>query len=148
MTRIRCLRVTPLTDYPCPHCNVAKKLRCVRAFAMTLCAECGTEWRPRAEIGGWRLLEPLARSGLAVIYRAVAPEGGAEVAVKVVRPPFGSTAEDFARFAADVEILAGFDHPHWVRIFGGGIEEDLAWLAMEWLPEGSLAARARNRGQL
>ena len=132
-----------LKEYPCPHCNVAKKLRCVRAFANTVCAECGMEWRPREEIGGYRLLELLARSGLAVIFRAVEAESGAEVAVKLLRPPFGSTAEDFGRFAAEVEILAGFEHPHWVRVFGGGIEEDLAWLAMEWLPESSLATRGR-----
>ena len=121
---------------------MAKKLRSARAFAIAVCAGCGAEWRPRAEIGGYRLLEPLARGGLSLIFRAVEPESGAELAVKLVRPPRGSAAEDFERFVVDVEILAGLEHPNWLRVFGGGIEEDLAWLAMEWLPE---ARPARGR---
>ena len=109
---------------------------------------CGGEWRPRREVGGYRLLEPLARSGLAMTFRAVGPESDASLAVKVLRPPFGFTQEDLERFSNDVRILAAYEHPHWLRIYDGGIEEDLAWLAMEWLPEGSLADLLAERGRL
>ena len=120
-----------------------KKLRSAHAFAKVRCAACGGEWRPREEIGGYRVLEPLARSGLAMTFRAVWIESGERVAVKVLRPPFGFTQEDLERFAKDIRILAAHEHPHWVRVYDGGIEDDLAWLAMEWLPAGSLAALGR-----
>ena len=125
-----------------------KKLSGAHAFASVACASCGAEWRPREEIGGFRLIEPLSRSGLGMIFRAIEPESGATVAVKILRPPFGFTTDDLARFAKDVEILAGLEHPHWLPVFGGGIEGDLAWLAMEWLPSGSLADLLAVRGRL
>ncbi len=112
------------------------------------CAGCGGEWRPRDEIGGFRLLEPILRSGLAMIFRAAHPESGESLAVKVLRPPFGFTQEDLERFSREVQILAGLEHPHWLHVFAGGIEEDLAWLAMEWLPDGSLADLLAARGTL
>ena len=88
------------------------------------------------------------RSGLAMIFHAVDAESGGSLAVKVLCPPFGFTQQDLEKFLRDVQILAGLEHPHWLRVFGGGIEEDLAWLAMEWLPDGSLADLLAARGRL
>ena len=79
------------------------------------------------------------RGGFSLVFRTDDPA----VAVKIFALPRGGTAEDAARFTGDVRTLSACEHPHWLRIFGGGGEEDFAWLAMEWLPEGSLAARGR-----
>ena len=136
-------RVSPPKEYPCPSCRTAKRLRGPRAFASVTCEACGAGWRPREEVAGWRLHELLARSGLALIFHASDPAGGESVAVKILAPPVGWTPEDAARFTDEVRILAAHDHPHWLRIFGGGMEEDFAWLAMEWLPEGALESRGR-----
>ena len=140
--------LSPLKEYSCPHCHAVKRLRGAHAFANVACAACGEEWRPRDEIGGYRLLETLARTGLAMIFRASEPASGALLAVKVLRPPFGFTSDDLIRFAKEVEILAALEHPHWQRVFAGGIEEDLAWIAMEWLPDGSLLDLLAARGRL
>ena len=130
-------------EYPCPSCHTAKRLRGSRAFANVTCDSCGAVWRPREEVAGWRLHELLARSGLGLIFHASHPAGGAPVAVKILALPAGWTPEDAARFTDEVQILAAHDHPHWLQIFAGRMEEDFAWLAMEWLPEGSLPARGR-----
>ena len=108
-----------------------------------MCVACGAEWRPREEIGGYQLHERLARGGFSVIYRASDRAGGASVAVKIFARPHCGTAAAAVRFAEEIQTLAAYEHPHWLRIFGGGCEEDFAWLAMEWLPAGSLAARGR-----
>ena len=63
--------------------------------------------------------------------------------MKILSLPDGFTVEHADRFTADLKTLAAHDHPHWLRVFGGGIEEDFAWLAMEWMPGGSLAERGR-----
>jgi hypothetical protein len=127
---------------------VASELSNARAFTLVRCETCGTEWRPRTEIGGYRLLEPLARSGFAVTFRAMAPTRGELVAVKIIRPPIDAEPYDFERFSEDVRLLAGFEHPHWLRIWDGGIADGVAWIAMEWLSSGSLADLPSDRRPL
>lgn len=141
--RLTSARVHPPKEYPCPSCLTARRLRGAHSFANVACGQCGAEWRPRGEIGGYRLHELLARGGFSLIFRASDLESGAVVAVKMFALTAGITPEDAERFIADLQIVAGYEHPHWLRIFGGGMEEDFAWLAMEWLPEGSLARRGR-----
>jgi serine/threonine-protein kinase len=138
----------PPTEYSCPHCHAATHLRTARAFTLVRCEACGAEWRPCTEIGGYRLLEPLARSGLAVTFRAMAPAAGELLAVKIIRPPLDAETYDFERFTEDVRLLAGFEHPHWLRVFDGGVENDVAWIAMEWLSLGSLAGFLAECGPL
>ena len=107
------------------------------------CAQCGAEWRPRGAIGGYELGEMLARSGFAQIFRASDSAGGASIAVKIFSLPEGCEQEDLERFENDARVLSELDHPNWVRVFGGGTDEDFAWLAMECLPGGSLAAMGK-----
>lgn len=137
--RLTIPRLSPPQEFPCPNCHAAKQLRGSRTFGSVTCAACGAQWRPREEVGGYRLHEQLARGGFSLIFRASNPAGGDALAVKIFALPFGFTSEDAERFRDEVRILAAYDHPHWLRIFGGGVEEDFAWLAMEWLPQGSLA---------
>jgi hypothetical protein len=136
-------RVPPPNEYLCPHCQAPRRLRSAQAFMTVQCQRCGGEWRARCEIGGYWLHEPLARSGFAIIFRAETPADAAPIAVKVISPPSGCEPGDFERFAANVSTLTAFEHPHWLRILDGGIADDLPWLAMEWLPLGSLADRGR-----
>lgn len=130
-------------EFSCPSCHAAKRLRGSRTFGSVTCAACGAAWRPRLEVGGYELHGQLARGGFSLIFHANDPASGESVAVKIFALPFGFTANDTERFTEEIQILAAYDHPHWLRIFGGGVEDDFGWLAMEWLPEGSLAHRGR-----
>jgi serine/threonine protein kinase len=103
--------------------------------------------RARDRIGGYRLHEPLARSGLGVIFRAE-DESGASLAVKVLQPPLAATAADVDDLASEVWAIAGLNHPNCLRIFATGVEQGAAWIAMEWLTRGSLADRLAERGRL
>ncbi len=117
-----------------------KRLRSANVFATVACADCGTEWRPRDEIGGYTLREMLARGGFSQIFHALDPTSGDSIAVKILCPPTGCTRRDADRFLSNAHFLATHDHPHWLRVFGGGVEDEIPWLAMEWMPAGSLAA--------
>ena len=108
------------------------------------CADCGAEWRPRDEIGGYVLGELLARGGFSQIFHALDPVSGASLAVKILSPPDGFTREDAVCFTTSAQFLTMHEHPNWLRIYGGGMEDDVAWLAMEWMPEPSLAQRRRQ----
>ena len=97
--------------------------------------------RARSDFAGYRLGEPIARSGLAVLFHATDPVTGVEFALKLIQPPSRSEPEDLGRFVAETRAAAALEHPHCARIFGAGVEEGLAWVATELLTGGSLAGR-------
>jgi serine/threonine protein kinase len=47
----------------------------------------------------------------------------------------------FDRFLQEYEIIAGIEHPNVVRIYDLGVADDHAYIAMEYLPAGSLRER-------
>ncbi len=76
-----------------------------------------------------------------MLFHATDPVTGVEFALKLIQPPFGTEPEDLASFVEDARTSATLEHPHVARVFGAGVEEGLAWVAMELLTGGSLAGR-------
>lgn len=107
--------------------------------------------RPSAEtaaqtLGGRFVLEPpkIGEGGFADVYRAidkkaVAGRSGWPVAVKVLRDIDAVPLESKRRFARELRILEGLDHPHVVSVLGHGEtdEKEGLWYAMP-LAQGSL----------
>ena len=122
-------------------------VRGAQIFVPQSCPACGAIQRVRDQIGGYTLQEPLARSGLGVVFRAFDADG-TPLAVKILQPPLASMSEDLDYFASEVWAVARLNHPNCVRIFATGVEQGAAWIAMEWLAHGSLAARLAERGRL
>ena len=82
---------------------------------------------------------------LCSVYLAQDPESGRQLAYKVLQQVPDSGGEQlFDRFLQEYEVVARIDHPHVVRIFGLGIADDHAYIAMEYLSGGSLAARLES----
>jgi len=134
-------------EHTCAACGASIAIRGARAFLPLPCPRCGETFRARTEIGGYRLGEVLACSGLGVIFRAT-DQGSAELAVKVIQPPFAAEVVDVEYFVSEVWAIARLNHPHCVRVFATGVDHGLAWIAMEWLTHGSLADRLATRGKL
>ena len=122
-------------------------LRGAQIFVPLPCPSCGTVSRAREEIGGYHLHEMLKRSGLGIIFRAV-DSAGVSLAVKILQPALAAESTDIDYFVSEVWALARLNHPHCLRIFATGIEQGVAWIAMEWLAHGSLADRLFERGRL
>ncbi len=83
-----------------------------------------------------------------MVFRASDTESGAEVALKLIQPPEVVEPEDFEEFERVMTALAGIDHPNLVRVVGWGVEEGLAYVAMEWVSDITLATRLAARGRL
>src|SRR3954470_24658039 len=64
-----------------------------------------------------------------------------DVAIKVVSPEFTHDAARRARFRQEVEILAGFAHPHIAHIYTFVEADHRCLLAMELVPGETLAER-------
>ena len=127
--------------HPCPHCGAELRLRGLRLFRHLPCPGCGARVRLRQTIGRFQLHETLASSGLGIIVRALDRETGAEVAVKLIHPPFGTEPEDVENFIAIESAVIALDHPHIARGIAAGVEDDVPYVAREWLAGPSLAAR-------
>jgi eukaryotic-like serine/threonine-protein kinase len=89
-------------------------------------------------VGEFELLSELGRGGMGVVYRAVQPSLGRQVALKVLARLGDPKAE--ARFAREVRALGRVDHPHLVKVYTEG-KDDLQWyFAMELVEGADLAA--------
>jgi len=89
-----------------------------------------------------RVVAKLYGSDLSSIYLAEAQDGADRLALKVLRHvPDAGGGLLFDRFLQEYEVIARIDHPNVVRIFDLGVADDHAYLAMEYLGAGSLAAR-------
>lgn len=76
-------------------------------------------------VGRYRLLEPLGRGGMGVVYLAERADGTFEqqVAVKLLAMGLAGP-EGHSRFVAERQILAGLEHPAIARLLDGGVTED------------------------
>jgi len=92
-----------------------------------------------------RLVAKLYAGDLSSVYLAEAEGGADPIALKVLRHvPDAGGGRLFDRFLQEYEIIARVHHEGVVRIFDLGVADDHAYIAMEYLGAGSLAARLRQ----
>jgi serine/threonine protein kinase/tetratricopeptide (TPR) repeat protein len=76
--------------------------------------------RPNAQIGPYKLLQPIGEGGMGTVYLAEQQEPVRRtVALKIIKPGM-DTQHVIARFEAERQALALMDHPNIARVFDGG----------------------------
>ncbi|MDR3632296.1 MAG: serine/threonine-protein kinase [Isosphaeraceae bacterium] len=103
------------------------------------------------DLGDFRLTKKIATGGMSEIYLAEQKSLTRTVAVKIVSSPTSATEELLARFAKEAQVLASFSCPYIVQVFASGNIPAangtvMRWLAMEYLPNGDLAAWIKLHG--
>ena len=98
-----------------------------------------------AFIRGYERLRHVASGKRADIFLAQRLEGGARVALKVVRDQHehGEASDSFLRFLQEYEIAQRIRHPGIVRLFDLGVSDEHAWLVMEYFARGDLRRRMK-----
>ena len=99
-------------------------------------------------IGNYRLLGELGRGGMGIIYKADQTSLGRFVALKVLYPHLVNDPITVKRFNHEARATALLNHPNIVQIFEVGVEEDMHFFAMEYVPGKDLAAVLENRRRL
>jgi serine/threonine-protein kinase len=99
-----------------------------------------------SQIDYYRIEEPVARSGMASIYRATDTRDNRQVALKIPHPDMESDAILFDRFQREAGIGEKLDHPKVMRVFGGE-ERTRIYMVMEWC-EGCLLREILDEGPL
>jgi hypothetical protein len=95
-------------------------------------------------IGKYMILDKLAEGGQGIVFRAVHPQLGREVAIKWSKEPVGTGSRD--RLVAEGKLLARIEHPRMVRVFDLDFHQDRPFLVME-LATGSTLEAYRDRAQ-
>ena len=91
-------------------------------------------------IRGFELRERLGAGAHGVVYRAYQAAIGREVAVKVIRPELANRSDFVRRFESEAQFIAQLEHPHIVSMYDYWRDPDGAYLVMQLLRGGGLAA--------
>jgi serine/threonine protein kinase len=99
-----------------------------------------------AQIDSYRIEAPIARSGMASIYRAVDTRDNRVVALKIPHPDLEADPILFDRFQRESAIGEKLNHPRVMAVFGGE-ERSRLYMVMEWC-EGRLLRNILDEGRV
>ena len=96
----------------------------------------------RTHLGKFEIVRPLGQGAMGEVYLARDPGLGREVAIKTIRPAL--IGEDLGgdvqnRFAREAKAAGLLHHPNVVTVFEFGIDGDVLYLVMEYVPGHDLA---------
>ena len=97
-----------------------------------------------SQLDFYRIEAPVARSGMASIYRAIDTRNDRVVALKIPHPDLEADPILFDRFQREAGIGEKLDHPMVMRVFGGE-ERSRIYMVMEWC-EGRLLREILEEG--
>jgi len=90
----------------------------------------------------------IAHGGMATVYLATDTRLDREVALKVMHADLARDAEFVGRFIGEAKSVASLSHQNVVAVFDQGADGQYLYLAMEYVPGGTLRALLRDRGWL
>ena len=97
----------------------------------------------------YTLLEVLGSGGMALVYLARDKVLERDVALKVLREHYADDEEFVERFRREAKNAASLNHPNVVQIYDQGRAEDGTYfMAMEYVPGGTLKEHIAKRGSL
>jgi serine/threonine protein kinase len=96
----------------------------------------GTGANGRMTIGRYRILRELGKGATSVVYQAEDPQEGRHVALKVIL--FGDEQTKQSRrlkrlFRGEASMAQELNHPNIVKIYDSAIEDEMAYIAMEFV---------------
>lgn len=101
-------------------------------------------------LGSYRVLAPVGRGGMAVVYKGYQPALDRYVAVKVMSHTVAEDHTFVERFQREASAIARLRHQNLVQMLDFGIEADISYMVMEYIEGEALKermSRAHNAGQ-
>lgn len=84
-------------------------------------------------LGAYRVLEPLGRGGMAEVYKGYHPLLDRYVALKVLHAHFSTDAQFQERFQREAATVARLRHPNIVQVHDFGWQDNITFMAMEYI---------------
>jgi len=98
--------------------------------------------------GRYRLDQVLGQGGMATIFQATDAKLDRQVAVKVLRPEFGTDAQFVERFKHEAQSAASLNHPNVVQVYDYGNDPAGPYIVMEQVSGGDLSSALGKHGIL
>jgi hypothetical protein len=100
------------------------------------------------QLGKYTIHEVLGRGGFGTVYRATDNALDREVALKILHPQLMVDMDFIERFRNEAKLVARLEHPNIVTIYDLGEEEGRVFIAMRYLPGGSLRDLLKKNGRI
>ena len=100
---------------------------------------------PGQLVPGYRVLSLIGQGGMARVYLAERERDGRQLALKVLDPSLRADEVLYKRFLQEHKLLASIRDEHVARIYDLGFTGQCPYIAMEYLPGGTLAAKIHER---
>jgi TolB-like protein/Tfp pilus assembly protein PilF/tRNA A-37 threonylcarbamoyl transferase component Bud32 len=91
------------------------------------------------KLAGYRILREIGQGGMATVYLAQQLSLQRRVALKILRPHLARDQSLVKRFLREGRIAASLHHRNIVAIHDIGAQRGVVYMALEYLPQGSLA---------
>lgn len=91
------------------------------------------------KIGRYEVKSELGRGGMATVYRAVDPNSGREVAIKVLPREMMHDPQFRSRFEREIKMIASLEHPAIVPVYDVGDIDGQPYFVMRFMTGGSLS---------
>jgi len=101
-----------------------------------------------ATLGKYELFESLGRGGYGTVYRAQEPVLQVVRAVKVLHQELLADPQFIERFRLEARTAARLEHPHIVPVYELSQDQGRYFLAMKYMPGGSLKELLEKNGRL
>lgn len=107
-----------------------------------------TPLRPGERVGKYRVLEHVARGGMATVYRALDEDLQRQVALKVLAPELAARPEMVERFRREARAAAKLRHENIVAVYDVGSADAIHYLALEFIEGTDLQAYIQRKCRL
>ncbi|MCB0167255.1 MAG: AAA-like domain-containing protein [Anaerolineae bacterium] len=94
-------------------------------------------------IGPYRIIEQIGSGGSSTVYLAE-NEQRQKFALKVFRSEAIQDYPQIERYQKEAQVVARLNHPNIIRLFDVGGDKELFFIAMEFIPGGSVKKRIQN----
>ena len=95
-------------------------------------------------VAGYNVVHIIGQGGQAQVYLAEREHDGLRVALKVLNRALRNDPVFLERFVREYKLVASIDSQYVARIYDQGFSGDHPYIAMEFLPSGTLASRIRE----
>jgi serine/threonine-protein kinase PpkA len=93
---------------------------------------------------GYSIVHIVGQGGQAQVYLAEREHDGLRVALKVLDRTLRQDPVFLERFVREYKLIASLENEHVAKIYDQGFAGDYPYIAMEFLPSGTLASRIRE----
>ncbi len=100
------------------------------------------------EISGYRILDRIGRGGMGTVYRALQTSLDRVVALKVLAPHLVKNTNFVNLFIREARSAGALSHPNIVQVYDVGVQEDIYFFSMEYIPEGSVEDLLNRHGPI